>query len=336
MLRKRSSTVATAHTRTGLTHMLLYLNEGTYTQEEGERLADEVRGAMLNNVPLVMVHENDATKGGCEFSTFFRTTPEDLIRDGLYKKLALAAMPPPLRDVSLALIAKEFGATTQKNLLGQEIQSSRRLLDSSGNLTASSKNLTSTANLSSGATSKNLFKTEKGLLATQKSLLKMPEQAPQMGSVEANKRASEAAAEKPVDKPVEAPAAETQGVRPSQTTMHVKGGETSASSEATEQYAVEAEQSAAVAAYLAQRVAASPSRRVTCRRRLSSRALMRRRQPSRQAGCRICPTALLWSSPALARYLAPFRPNLPPPRLHPRPPRLPRPPRPPRARRRSR
>ena len=93
-----------------VTHMLLYLNDQTYLHEMGQRLAHEVRIAMSHNIPIVMVHENDVDRGGCQFGRFFQTTPEDLIRDGLYKKLALAAYADPLREVSLALIAKGFGA----------------------------------------------------------------------------------------------------------------------------------------------------------------------------------------------------------------------------------
>lgn len=40
-------------------------------------------------LPLVMVHENDPERGGCEFSEFFKTTPEDLLHNGIYKKLAV-------------------------------------------------------------------------------------------------------------------------------------------------------------------------------------------------------------------------------------------------------
>ena len=42
---------------------------------------------------------------------FFETTPSDLIRDGLYKDLALALMCGRHRDVSIALLAKKLGAT---------------------------------------------------------------------------------------------------------------------------------------------------------------------------------------------------------------------------------
>ena len=37
---------------------------------EGERLAEELREARRHEVPIVMVHEDDAERGGCEFATF--------------------------------------------------------------------------------------------------------------------------------------------------------------------------------------------------------------------------------------------------------------------------
>ena len=39
---------------------------------------------------VVLVHETDPARGGCEFDTFFLTTPPDLIDSTLYKLLAIA------------------------------------------------------------------------------------------------------------------------------------------------------------------------------------------------------------------------------------------------------
>ena len=91
-------------------HMLLYLNEATFVGEEGEVLAEEVRSALASRFPVVMVHENDKSAGGCEFAHFFVTTPQDLIADGLYNALAHAWHPEPFRAVSVALVAQAFGA----------------------------------------------------------------------------------------------------------------------------------------------------------------------------------------------------------------------------------
>ena len=72
------------------THMLLYLNDKSFVGDPGEALADELRqlrwggGASTSRassrvtgaskgVPIVLVHENDPARGGCEFGTFFQT-----------------------------------------------------------------------------------------------------------------------------------------------------------------------------------------------------------------------------------------------------------------------
>ena len=104
------------------THMLLYLNDQTFLDEKGERLADEVRRARAlnsdrtdaNDLQIVMLHENDPAKGGCEFGRFFETTPGDLIAGGLYKALALASYPGAFWPVSVALVAQALGASESR------------------------------------------------------------------------------------------------------------------------------------------------------------------------------------------------------------------------------
>ena len=59
-----------------------------------------------------MIHENDEARGGCEFGTFFQTTPQDLIADGLYKMVALELLPAPHDAVSAVHLARTVGATT--------------------------------------------------------------------------------------------------------------------------------------------------------------------------------------------------------------------------------
>ena len=63
-----------------------------------------------------MVHENDMAGDGCEFGLFFSTTPQDLIKDGLYKALALALYPPPFHHVSSCLVARALGADHLKSV----------------------------------------------------------------------------------------------------------------------------------------------------------------------------------------------------------------------------
>ena len=108
-------TVSTAEAPGPATHMLLYLNEDTWSDE---RLAEQVRQAREDRLPIVMAHENDPDKGGVPFSRFFETTPkesdslrgaaippcpmpstspsnapQELIAGGLYKDLAKSCYP---------------------------------------------------------------------------------------------------------------------------------------------------------------------------------------------------------------------------------------------------
>jgi hypothetical protein len=62
--------------RGSATHMLLYLNWHTYAGDAGSMLADElrsVRSEARGAVPIVMAHENDEGRGGCDFGHFFST-----------------------------------------------------------------------------------------------------------------------------------------------------------------------------------------------------------------------------------------------------------------------
>jgi len=95
------------------THMLLYLNQSTWTSEGAEALAEQVRAARRARLPIVMAHENEAKRGGCIFGHFFEVSPRDLIADGLYHDLAVGCHSDPHRKVSLALLAKALGATNR-------------------------------------------------------------------------------------------------------------------------------------------------------------------------------------------------------------------------------
>ena len=107
---KRKETESTIVSKAKPTHMLLYLNDETFLGTKGDTLAEEVRYAMAKGVPLLLLHENDPERGGFAFGDLFRTTPEDLIRDGVYHQIAVALHLPPHRAVSLALAAKAIGA----------------------------------------------------------------------------------------------------------------------------------------------------------------------------------------------------------------------------------
>ena len=66
--------------------MLLYLNDKTWV-EQGDVLERDVRAAREGQpgLKIVMVHENDPKKGGCDFGLMFSTTPQELIDSGIYR-----------------------------------------------------------------------------------------------------------------------------------------------------------------------------------------------------------------------------------------------------------
>ena len=101
--RRRSSVLRrSAPRRAGdATHMLLYLNEHTFVSDE--RLAEQVKQARADRLPVMLVHENDPALGGCPFDYFFQTTPQELIAGldghaGLYKALAMSFFPGAHRE----------------------------------------------------------------------------------------------------------------------------------------------------------------------------------------------------------------------------------------------
>ena len=74
--------------------LLLYLNKDTWVGEDGAELAEIVRAAWAHQVEVLIVHENDAEREGCEFSHFFTTTPQDLTL-ALVLTLARTRTPTP-------------------------------------------------------------------------------------------------------------------------------------------------------------------------------------------------------------------------------------------------
>ena len=61
-----------------------------------------MRAARAAKLPVLLLHE----KNSCEFGTFFQTTPQDLIADGLYKTVALELLPAPHDAVSAVHLAR--------------------------------------------------------------------------------------------------------------------------------------------------------------------------------------------------------------------------------------
>lgn len=112
-----SVAVGTSHAASSLqsadvTHMLLYLNADTFSSDEAQAaaLGAEVQDAMQRGVNIVLVHECDRARRGCDFKRFFEVTPPHLIAHGLYAQIAVPCHASPHRQVSLALTAQAFGA----------------------------------------------------------------------------------------------------------------------------------------------------------------------------------------------------------------------------------
>jgi hypothetical protein len=106
-----------------LRSVLVYLTNETWTRGDASNtFADEVRGAMKAKMHLILVHEmpgiGGATRGACEFSTFFScehgTTPSDLIKSGIYHTIALPLKGGSWREMSLAMLNDAFAAGLEK------------------------------------------------------------------------------------------------------------------------------------------------------------------------------------------------------------------------------
>ena len=97
------------------THVLLLLSSSTFVGEAGEALAVEIRAARHAGIPILMIHQKDPAHGGCAFERFFSVTPEDLIRNGLYRSIAVPWYPGAHRRVSCAVAAQALGAVELPN-----------------------------------------------------------------------------------------------------------------------------------------------------------------------------------------------------------------------------
>ena len=83
----------------------------TYLGEAGAKLGKEVLAAKKAGFPIIMLHENDPAKHGCEFGVFFDgRTPSELLKEGIYTALALALYPGEFQATSIALAALVLGA----------------------------------------------------------------------------------------------------------------------------------------------------------------------------------------------------------------------------------
>jgi hypothetical protein len=69
--------------------LLLYLNKDVFL-DEGDTGKGIVQAAIDLKIDIVLVHEQDSQEGGCEFSQFFKQTPQVLIDNpyDLYHEMA--------------------------------------------------------------------------------------------------------------------------------------------------------------------------------------------------------------------------------------------------------
>ena len=97
------------HLKQGATqpeYMIIYLNSQTWSSAE---FVDDVWLARKTKTKMVLVHEQDPREHACEFGAFFKSTPQELLDDGIYAPLAVPWHAEPLRGVSLVLVAKALG-----------------------------------------------------------------------------------------------------------------------------------------------------------------------------------------------------------------------------------
>jgi len=109
------SDLGAALSRTFSTHFFLYLTKDTFRGRHGLRLAEELRKARAAGMPVLLIHENDASKDSCSFSQFFVSTPDDLIEGGLYKDLAVPFMDGAHREESKMLAGAKLSAHREKS-----------------------------------------------------------------------------------------------------------------------------------------------------------------------------------------------------------------------------
>ena len=91
---------------------------------------------------MILVHECDPMLGGCEFGSLFQTTPQDLISDGLYARVAVAFHTGQYRAVSLCMLAREIKAVNYTSIHKFCIDAKMRLTGSASRNSSTSKIVT--------------------------------------------------------------------------------------------------------------------------------------------------------------------------------------------------
>jgi hypothetical protein len=106
------------------TFLLLYLNKNTFEgrAQDQHELTAIIQSCIDNkDIGIILVHEKDRLKGGCEFGDFFATAPEELIKPPyhLFRDIAIPLYSTEeYRIVSLRQILCKMGATVMTNSQG--------------------------------------------------------------------------------------------------------------------------------------------------------------------------------------------------------------------------
>lgn len=91
--------------RPGDTPLLLYLNSALFKEP---LLADQIRLALGRGI--VLAHENDFQRQGCEFKTIIDQTPRDLLDKDLYSDVAIPLFGGKLhRELGLKMVLRQLG-----------------------------------------------------------------------------------------------------------------------------------------------------------------------------------------------------------------------------------
>ena len=106
------------------------------------RSPGQVRAARAEDITVILVHECDPMLGGCEFGSLFKTTPQDLISDGLYARIAVAFHTGQHRAVSLCMLAREINAVNYNSIHKFCMEAKLRLTGSASRNRSTSKMVT--------------------------------------------------------------------------------------------------------------------------------------------------------------------------------------------------
>ena len=66
--------------------LLLYLNQGMF-EYHGEELTSILKYAIDQGFPIIMMHERDPSRNGCDFDVFFHDSPMELPTRGAISDL---------------------------------------------------------------------------------------------------------------------------------------------------------------------------------------------------------------------------------------------------------